>query len=72
MVSYSVERKLDRRGEFGRGSIEGVAGPEAANNAAVGAAYVPLMALGIPVHAGHGGGHGGSRRSTGSTPGRSW
>ena len=48
MVSYSVERKLDRHGEFGRGSIEGVAGPEAANNAAVGAAYVPLMALGIP------------------------
>jgi putative tricarboxylic transport membrane protein len=48
MVSYSVERKLDRYGEFGRGSIEGVAGPEAANNASVGAAYVPLMALGIP------------------------
>jgi putative tricarboxylic transport membrane protein len=48
MVSYSVERKLDRRGEFGKGSIEGVAGPEAANNASVGAAYVPLMALGIP------------------------
>jgi putative tricarboxylic transport membrane protein len=43
-----VERKLDRRGEFGKGAIEGVAGPEAANNAAVGGAYVPLMALGIP------------------------
>jgi putative tricarboxylic transport membrane protein len=48
MVSYSVERKLDKSGEFGKGAIEGVAGPEAANNASVGAAYVPLMALGIP------------------------
>lgn len=48
MVSYSVERRLDKHGEFGRGAIEGVAGPEAANNAAVGGAYVPLMALGIP------------------------
>ncbi|MBP2675042.1 MAG: hypothetical protein H6Q84_1882, partial [Deltaproteobacteria bacterium] len=48
MVSYSVEKKLDKRGEFGKGAIEGVAGPEAANNASVGAAYVPLMALGIP------------------------
>ncbi len=48
MVSYSAERRLDKRGEFGRGAIEGVAGPEAANNAAVGGAYVPLMALGIP------------------------
>ena len=34
--------------EFGKGAIEGVAGPEAANNAAVGGAFVPLMALGIP------------------------
>jgi putative tricarboxylic transport membrane protein len=48
MVSYSVERRLDKYGEFGKGAIEGVAGPEAANNAAVGGAYVPLMALGIP------------------------
>ena len=48
MVSYSVESKLDKHGEFGKGAIEGVAGPEAANNASVGAAYVPLMALGIP------------------------
>src|SRR5512137_18410 len=48
MVSYSVERKLDKHGEFGKGAIEGVAGPEAANNAAVGGAYVPLMALGVP------------------------
>ncbi len=48
MVSYSAERRLDKHGEFGKGAIEGVAGPEAANNAAVGGAYVPLMALGIP------------------------
>jgi putative tricarboxylic transport membrane protein len=48
MVSYSAERRLDKRGEFGKGAIEGVAGPEAANNSAVGGAYVPLMALGIP------------------------
>jgi putative tricarboxylic transport membrane protein len=48
MVSYSVEKRLDKRGEFGKGAIEGVAGPEAANNASVGAAYVPLLAMGIP------------------------
>ena len=48
MVSYSVEKRIDKYGEFGKGAIEGVAGPEAANNASVGAAYIPLMALGIP------------------------
>lgn len=48
MISYEVERRLDKKNEFGNGAIEGVAGPEAANNAAVGGAYVPLMALGIP------------------------
>ena len=48
MISYDVERRLDKNGQFGKGAIEGVAGPEAANNAAVGGAYVPLMALGIP------------------------
>jgi putative tricarboxylic transport membrane protein len=48
-VSYVTEKKLSRHPEeFGHGAIEGVAGPEAANNAAVGGAYVPLMALGIP------------------------
>ncbi len=48
-VSYLTEKKLSKNpGEFGEGAIEGVAGPEAANNAAVGGAYVPLMALGIP------------------------
>jgi putative tricarboxylic transport membrane protein len=48
-VSYVTEKKLSKHPEeFGKGAIEGVAGPESANNAAVGAAYVPLMALGIP------------------------
>ena len=48
-VSYMTEKKLSKNPqEFGKGAVEGVAGPEAANNAAVGGAYVPLMALGIP------------------------
>lgn len=48
-ASYVTERKLSKHPErFGRGAIEGVAGPEAANNAAAGAAFVPLLALGIP------------------------
>jgi putative tricarboxylic transport membrane protein len=48
-VSYMAEKKLSKHPEeFGNGAIEGVAGPEAANNAAVGGAYVPLFALGIP------------------------
>ncbi len=48
-TSYIVEKKISRRPEeFGHGAIEAVAGPEAANNAAVGGAYVPLFALGIP------------------------
>ncbi len=51
-LSYAVEKKLARGpdlDEFGRqGAIEGVAGPEAANNAAVTAAMIPLLTLGIP------------------------
>ena len=49
-VSYATERKLSRHPEeFGTtGAIEGVAGPEAANNAAVTATLVPLLTLGIP------------------------
>jgi len=49
-LSYGVERKLSKRKEeFGTtGAIEGVAGPEAANNAAVTATLVPLLTLGIP------------------------
>lgn len=49
LASYAVEKRLARRPEeFGRGAVEGVAGPEAANNAAAGGAFVPLLALGIP------------------------
>jgi putative tricarboxylic transport membrane protein len=48
-VSYITEKKLSKHPEaFGQGAIEGVAGPESANNAAVSGAYVPLLALGIP------------------------
>jgi putative tricarboxylic transport membrane protein len=48
-ISYDVEKRVSRSPErFGKGAIEGVAGPEAANNATVMAGFVPLMALGIP------------------------
>ncbi len=51
-VSYAMERKLSATPErFGKGAIEGVAGPEAANNAAAGSAFIPLMTLGIPPNA---------------------
>jgi len=51
-LSYAAERKLSRRkGEFGRGAIEGVAGPEAANNAAAAGVLVPLLTLGLPTTA---------------------
>jgi putative tricarboxylic transport membrane protein len=48
-VSYAVEKKFSRNPEkFGKGAIEGVAGPESANNAATMGAMVPLLTLGIP------------------------
>ena len=48
-TSYTMEKRISKRkDEFGKGAIEGVAGPEAANNAAVGGAMVPLLSLGIP------------------------
>jgi putative tricarboxylic transport membrane protein len=51
-LSYAVERRLTRRPEeFGRGAIEGVAGPEAANNAAAAGMLVPLLTLGLPTSA---------------------
>lgn len=47
--SYSVEKKLSKHPEkFGHGAIEGVAGPESANNAASSAAMIPLLSLGLP------------------------
>ncbi|WP_064697347.1 tripartite tricarboxylate transporter permease [Rhizobium aegyptiacum] len=51
-LSYNVERKLSRRqDEFGKGAIEGVAGPEAANNASAAGTLVPLLTLGLPTSA---------------------
>ncbi|MDH5535629.1 MAG: tripartite tricarboxylate transporter permease [Betaproteobacteria bacterium] len=48
-VSYGIERRMSKHPErFGSGAIEGVAGPESANNAAASGAFVPMMALGIP------------------------
>jgi putative tricarboxylic transport membrane protein len=50
-ISYGVEKKLSKEPEkFGTGMIEGVAGPESANNAAVGGSFVPLFTLGIPAN----------------------
>jgi putative tricarboxylic transport membrane protein len=47
--SYAIEKKLSKHPEkFGTGVIEGVAGPEAANNSATGGAFIPLFTLGIP------------------------
>jgi len=51
-LSYATEKKLTKYPEeFGNGAIEGVAGPEAANNASVTGALVPLLTLGIPTSA---------------------
>ncbi|HEX7128204.1 MAG TPA: tripartite tricarboxylate transporter permease [Thermodesulfobacteriota bacterium] len=48
-LSYGAEKRLSRRPEaFGRGAIEGVAGPESANNGAVAGSLVPMLAFGIP------------------------
>jgi len=48
-LSYGIEKKLAREPErFGKGAIEGVAGPETANNAAAGGSMIPLLSLGIP------------------------
>jgi putative tricarboxylic transport membrane protein len=50
-TSYAVEKKLSRYPEkFGTGMIEGVAGPEAANNAAASGTFIPLFTLGLPSH----------------------
>jgi putative tricarboxylic transport membrane protein len=48
-ASYGLERKISRhKEEFGKGAVEGVAGPESANNAAAGGAMIPLLSLGLP------------------------
>src|SRR5262245_23422193 len=52
LLSYAIERRYTSRPEeFGRGAIEGVAGPEAANNAAAAGTLVPLLTLGLPTSA---------------------
>ncbi len=51
-LSYSIEKKLSEKPEeFGQGAIEGVAGPEAANNASAAGTLVPLLTLGLPTTA---------------------
>jgi putative tricarboxylic transport membrane protein len=48
-LAYGIEKRVSKNAaQFGKGAIEGVAAPEAANNAAAGASLVPLLALGIP------------------------
>jgi putative tricarboxylic transport membrane protein len=48
-ISYGLERRVSKTPErFGHGAVAGVAGPEAANNAAATGAFVPMLALGIP------------------------
>ncbi|MCX8023193.1 MAG: tripartite tricarboxylate transporter permease [Syntrophorhabdaceae bacterium] len=50
-ASYAIEKKVSKRPEeFGNGAIQGVAGPEAANNSAAGGAFIPLLTLGIPAN----------------------
>src|SRR5512138_1684513 len=52
LLSYAVEKKVSKHPEeFGEGAIEGVAGPEAANNAAASSSFIPLLTLGIPGNA---------------------
>ena len=51
-LSYGLEKRLSAHPErFGKGEIEGVAAPEACNNAAVGGTFIPLLSLGIPSNA---------------------
>ena len=51
-ASYAIEKKFSRRPEdFGKGAIEGVAGPESANNATTMGSMVPLLTLGVPCNA---------------------
>jgi putative tricarboxylic transport membrane protein len=50
-VSYSVEKRVSKHPEeFGKGAIEGVAGPESANNAAAQTSFIPLLTLGLPAN----------------------
>jgi len=50
--SYTLEKRISRNpGEFGKGAVEGVAAPEAANNAAAQTSFIPMLTLGIPSNA---------------------
>ena len=50
-ASYAIEKKVSNHPEeFGKGAIQGVAGPEAANNAGAGGSFIPLLTLGIPAN----------------------
>ena len=50
-ASYAIEKKASKHPEeFGKGAIEGVAGPESANNSAAGGSFIPLLTLGIPAN----------------------
>ncbi|MEI9476354.1 MAG: tripartite tricarboxylate transporter permease [Deltaproteobacteria bacterium] len=52
LASYGIEKKISKNPElFGTGMIEGVAGPESANNSASGGCFIPLLTLGIPSNA---------------------
>ena len=52
LASYAAEKKLSRRShEFGKGAVEGIAGPESANNALAVSSMIPLFTLGIPTSA---------------------
>ena len=51
-ITYAVEKRISKHPEeFGKGAIEGVAGPESANNAASTSSFIPLLTLGIPGNA---------------------
>jgi TctA family transporter len=51
-ASYAVEKKMAKAGdEFGKGAIQGVAGPESANNAGAQTSFIPMLTLGIPPNA---------------------
>jgi TctA family transporter len=50
--AYAIEKKISKYPEqFGKGAIEGVAGPEAANNAGAQTSFIPMLTLGIPTNA---------------------
>ncbi|WP_204264876.1 tripartite tricarboxylate transporter permease, partial [Escherichia coli] len=51
-ASYVLEKKVAKDpSRFGKGAVEGVAGPESANNAGAQTSFIPLLALGIPPNA---------------------